>query len=283
MKLITNAIGAGIRQYKRERAATKPADAFRKRTITPLQLAAEVAAIAAEASTFSRVWVRRELDPRFRETLMLAVARLNDSKYCSWAHHEWAAIEGVSAKELGHIEQMDAAHFDRKTQVALDFVCQRVTARFGPVPKRLMQQMRSHCTADEIDQITLVARVMDAANRSSNTFDALVSRLDGKPSQSSGIVDEAIMSAAFCAVLPPLLAYFSYASKLSIESLLRRMVAYTRKMDAEHTGAEGGRKRPAQGGKQPARRRKQAAQAKDQPSPARKRSARAWFGAPANA
>ena len=282
MRLVTNAIAARISQYKRDLAAKTPANPFRKRTITPLEFVSEVAAIAAEASTFNRVWVKRELDPRFRETLMLAVARLNDSKYCSWAHHEWASIEGVSEKELAHIEQMNPAQFDRKTWLALSFVCQLVTTRFGPVPKKLMQQIRSNYTTEEIEQITLVAKVMDAANRSSNTFDALLSRLNGKPSRNSAIVDEAIMSAAFLAVLPPLLAYFSYASKRSIDSLLRRMVAYTRRMEAEYTEAQEvgkrharARKQPSRASKQPSRARKQPARAAEQATPARAQSTRA--------
>jgi alkylhydroperoxidase/carboxymuconolactone decarboxylase family protein YurZ len=266
MKLIMNAVAAGISQYKRDLAARKRANPFRKRTITPLGFVSEVVSIAAEASTFNRVWVKREMNPSFRETLMLAVARRNDSIYCSWAHHEWAAIEGVSEKELAHIEQMDPAHFDRKTWLALSFVRELVTARFGPVPGKLMQQMRSNYTAEEVEQIMLVAKVMDAANRISNTFDALLSRLDGNASRTSGIVDEAIVSAALVAVLPPLLAYFSYASKRSIDELLCRMSAYTHKMDAEHAEAEGGSKRPARARKQPA-------QARNQPARVRKQAA----------
>ena len=90
-----------------------------------------MASIAAEAPTFNKVWVKRELDPRFRETLMLAVARLNDSKYCSWAHHEWAGIEGVTDEELAHIEQMDPANFDGRTWLALS-----VRVRAGDRPLR---------------------------------------------------------------------------------------------------------------------------------------------------
>jgi AhpD family alkylhydroperoxidase len=269
MKLIRNAVVAGIAQYKRDLATARtPVNPFRGRTITPLGFVGELAAIAAQRSTFSKVWVKRELDPRFRETLMLAIARLNESRYCSWAHHEWASIEGVSERQLAHIEQMDPAHFDRRTWVALTFVCELVSARFEPVSKKTMQQMRAHYTAAEIDEITLVAKVMDAANRSSNTFDALLARLDGRASTSSGIVDEAIMAAAFCAVLPPLLAYFSYASKRPVDELLRRMIAYTGKMEAEQSPAAPGGEAPV-----PARRRR--APAAGKPAGAGKPTSRA--------
>jgi AhpD family alkylhydroperoxidase len=216
-----------------KRKSAGPLGAFRKRTTTPLEFLGSVAQIATEALTFYKVWVRHELDPGFRETLMLAVARLNDSRYCSWAHHEWAIIEGVSEEDLAHIERMDPAHLDRKTWLAISFVRELVAADFGPVSKELMKRMRARYTAREIEEITLVAKVMDALNLGSNTFDAFLSRLSGKPSQNGQIVDEAIMSAVICCALPPLLTFFSRSSKLSIDDLARRMVDYTTKMDAE--------------------------------------------------
>lgn len=270
MKLIAEAVSTVISQYKRGRATgERRANSFgyfRKRTITPLEFVSEMASIAAEASTFHKVWIKRELDPRFRETLMLAVARFNESKYCSWAHHEWANIEGVNEKELTHVEHMDPAQFDRKTWLAISFACELITARFGPVSKKLMRKMRAHYTAEEIEEITLVAKVMDALNRSSNTFDALVSRLGGKPSRDDRIVDEVIMSAVFCCAVPLLLAFFSRSSNRSIGELVRRMSDYTEKMDAECMDAERRRKRPAQARKRPAQARGQAAKVRMQPA-----------------
>jgi alkylhydroperoxidase family enzyme len=218
-------------------AKRKPASlsgAFRKRTTTPLGFIRSVASIATQAPTLYKVWFKRELDPCFRETLMVAVARFNDSKYCSWAHLEWAIIEGAPAEGLASVERMDSAHLDRKTWLAISFVRELVAADFGPVSKQLMKRIRASYTAEEIEEMTLVARVMDALNLGSNTFEAFLSRLGGKPSQNGQVVDEAIMSAVFCCALPPLLTFFSRSSKLSIEELVNRMVDYTAKMDVEY-------------------------------------------------
>jgi AhpD family alkylhydroperoxidase len=221
------------RGHAAKRKPASPLGAFRKRTTTPLGFLGSVARIATEAPTFYKVWVRHELDPGFRETLMLAVARFNDSRYCSWAHHEWATIEGVPEEKLAHVERMDSAHLDRRTSLAISFVRELVAVDFAPVSKELLKRMRTRYTAREIEEITLVAKVMDALNRGSNTFDAFLSRLSGKPSPNGQIIDEAIMSAVICCALPPLLTFFSRSSKLSIDDLARRMVDYTTKMDAE--------------------------------------------------
>ena len=240
---------------------------FRKRTITPLEFVGAVTSIATEAPTLQKIWVDREMDPGFREKLMLAVARHNDAKYCSWAHHEWAVIEGVSEKELAHIEQLDRTHFDRKTWLAITFVRELIATNFGRVSRARLQQMRARYSAEEIRQITLVARVMDALNLSSNTFDAFLSRLSGKPSPTGRIIDEAIMSAIVCCAFPPLLAFFSRSSKRSIDEVVRRMIDYTGKMDAQSASAEQGRKPSAPPRKRREQVRKPAARARREHGP----------------
>lgn len=257
MNRITKAKVAGSAPKKTATTATKKASVrqikhFHKSTITPLGFVGDVISIVTEGSTFNKVWVKRELDPRFRETLMLAVARMNDSKYCSWAHHEWAAIEGVSEEELANIERLELSHFDARTQLALSFVRELVALRFAPASESLMQKMRAAFSAEEIEEITLVAKVMDFANRSSNTFDALVSRINGKPSRTGRLLDEAVMSAAFFCALPPLMTFFSRASNSPVTEVLGRMRDYTKKMDVEYMttkspqpAAPTKRKRPA--------------------------------------
>ena len=213
--------------------SAKHSEGFRKRTITPLQFVGAVTSIATEAPSLRKIWVDREMDPGLREKLMVAVARYNEAKYCSWAHHEWAVIEGVSAKELAHIEQMDCTHVDPKTSLAITFVRELIATNFGRVSKARMQRMRARYSEEEIRQITLVAKVMDALNLSSNTFDAFLSRISGKPSRTGRIIDEAIMAAIVCCAFPPFFAFFSRGSNSSIGAVVRRMIEYTTKMDAQ--------------------------------------------------
>ena len=190
---------------------------------------------------------------------MLAVARFNDSKYCSWAHHEWAGIEGVSEKELAHIEQMDPAQFDRKTWLALTFACELVTARFGPVPKKLMRQMRPTTPPRKSRRSRSWPRSW-MPRTAAPTPSTPCSRGWTANLPESGIVDEAIMSAAFCAVLPPLLAYFSYASKRSIDEWCAACRLHPEdgcRVHGSRTGAQAARassQAAARKRKQPARR-----------------------------
>jgi AhpD family alkylhydroperoxidase len=234
-----SAPGRAAKEQGKTRAKARKAAArgFTKPTITPAGFLQDVAAIAAERSTFSKVWVKRELDPAFRETLMVAIARMNDAKYCSWAHHEWALIEGVSEQRLAYVEQGNTSRFDARTKVALAFVQELVAKRFGKVSAATNRAMDAHFSSEEIEEIALVARVMDVLNRSSNTFDALISRLGGKPAAGADPLDEVVMSTAFLAAVPPLLTYFSRASETPVVDVVGRLVDYTRKMEAEYQTA----------------------------------------------
>jgi hypothetical protein len=185
-------------------------------------------------ATLYRVWAKRELDPGFREELMRVVSKLNDCRYCSWAHHDWAGIDGIPEDELAHLEQMDPAHFDRTKWPAISFVRELVEARFGAVSEELMHKMQTIYTAREIKDIEFVAKVMDASNLGANTFDALRSRLRGAAAEGSRILDEVLLTAALCCVVPPMLVVLSVSSKRSPREMMRRMMDYTRHMETKH-------------------------------------------------
>lgn len=236
MSPIRKALQAGATLGKRKAPKDKPAgafSAFRKRTITAREFASAMGSIAANTPTMYKIWVKHDLDPGFREELMLAVAKLNGCKYCSWAHHEWATIDGVPEEELAQIEQMDPASFDRKKWLAISYVRELVAERFGPLPADLEKKMRQHYSAEEIAEITLVAKVMDAANLGANTFEAMRWRLRGTPVKGSRLFDEIMLSAAFFCIVPPVVVFLARSSKRSVRELTASLLDYTRKADAE--------------------------------------------------
>lgn len=201
---------------------------FRKRTMTALEFVASAVSLVPDLGTFYRIWVRHDLDPGFREELMLAVARLNECRYCSWAHLEWAGIAGVADDELAGLEQMDPAHFDRRKWIAICFVRELVAARFGRVPPDLMQEMQANYADREIREIMFVAKAMDLANRGANTWDSMRARWRGQPAADSRIVDEAVLSAAFLLVAPLVVLFLARATKRPFFAMARSLIDYTK-------------------------------------------------------
>jgi AhpD family alkylhydroperoxidase len=201
---------------------------YRKRTITAREFVTSLFSLAGEAPTIYQIWGKHELDPGFREELMFAVAKLNDCRYCSWGHHEWAHLAGVPEEELAQIEQMDPEAFDRRKWVALSYVRAFVSAKFGSVPRELRKEMRENYSAHEIKEIELVVRIMDVGNRGANTWDAMLSRLKGNPAADSNILDEAVLSTAFLAIAPVAIAYLAHASKRSYREMAGSLIDYVK-------------------------------------------------------
>ena len=217
---------AGKRRKAAKGKSTSGFGGYRKRTITARELIGSLFSLAGEAPTIYEIWGKHELDPGFREELMLAVAKLNDCRYCSWGHHEWAHIAGIPEEELAHIENMDLEGFDRRKWVALSYVRAFVSGKFGSVPRELRREMRENYTAHEIKEIELVVRIMDVGNRSANTWDAMLSRLKGNPAADSHILDEAVLSAAFLTVAPIAIGYLAHASNRSYLEMARSLIDY---------------------------------------------------------
>ena len=161
-----------------------------------------MASLVPELGTMYRVWLKQEVDPGFREELMLAVSRLNGCRFCSWGHHEWAQISGVPDEELARLEQLDPTGFNRRKWIAISYVRALVKEDFERVQPELRRAMQHKYSPAEIRQIELIAKVMDLGNRSSNTFDAMLSRLKGVPATDSRIIDEVILSGAFLTIAP---------------------------------------------------------------------------------
>ena len=210
---------------------------FRKRTISARDFIGSLWSLVGDAPTIYKIWGKHELDPGFREELMLAVAKLNDCRYCSWGHQEWANMAGVPNEELARIEQVDSEGFDRRKWVAFSYVRAYVSGKPDSVPGELRQEMRDNYTAYEIKEIELVARIMDIGNRGANTWDAMLSRLKGKPAADSHILDEAVLSIAFLTTAPVVVAYLAYASKRSYRDMARSLIDYVKHAE-ERSGEE---------------------------------------------
>ena|GEM_PF-1942180 len=204
-----------------------------KRTIGTFGFFSEMLSFVAQLPTIYKIWQKHEIEAGFREELMLAVSTLNDCKYCSWGHHEWAHAAGISDEELDHIEHGDPDGIERAKWVAISYVVNFVSSEYKDVPDELAQEMQSNYTANEIKEIELVARIMDIANRGANTWDAMLSRLHGKPAHDSHVLDEFVLSGVFWIIAPVSLLVLSQQSDRSFVELMRGLLDYVNQADDE--------------------------------------------------
>jgi AhpD family alkylhydroperoxidase len=210
-----------------------------KRTIGTFSFFGEMLSFAYQLPTIYKIWQKHEIEAGFREELMLAVSKLNDCKYCAWGHHEWAHAAGIAEDELDHIEHGDSEGIDRAKWVAISYVVSLVSSEFKHVPDDLTQEMQANYTENEIKEIILVARIMDIANRGANTWDAMLSRLHGKPAHDSHVLDEFVLSGVFWIVAPVSLLILSQQSERSFAELMGNLLDYVKQAEDEAAAGEG--------------------------------------------
>jgi AhpD family alkylhydroperoxidase len=205
----------------------------RKRTIGTFGFLGEVLSLACDLPTIYKIWQKHEIEAGFREELMLAVSKLNDCKYCAWGHHEWAHVAGISEDELDRIEHGDPEGINRVKWVAITYVIALVSSEYKQVPPELQQEMQANFSKNEIREIALVAKIMDVGNRAANTWDALLSRLNGKPAHDSHLLDEFVLSGVFWVVAPVALLILSQQSEQSFFRLMQNLLDYVVQADEE--------------------------------------------------
>jgi alkylhydroperoxidase family enzyme len=180
----------------------------KKRTTNAVDFIGEAARKFAEAPSIQAIYDGR-LEEDFREVLMVAVAFQNQATYCNWIHRTWASQAGVPDEELAKVEKPHLDGLDPKVSTAVIYVRALVSSDWKDAPSELRQQMQEYFTWREIKDIELIARAMDLSNRAGNTWDAMLSRLQGKPVDDSDLLSEIVFSSVFLAVLPDRLSKVS--------------------------------------------------------------------------
>ncbi|MFZ1174950.1 MAG: carboxymuconolactone decarboxylase family protein, partial [Mycobacterium sp.] len=186
------------------------------------ELTAAVRRLAPLVHHAGMVWVLRQIDPAFREEIMLTVAQTNSCRYCSYVHQEWAIRAGVPDEEIAQLEGANPATFDRAKWSALAYARALAEADFGQVPEEISQEVAKYYTRGGRRNIEAVALVMSIANRSTNTVEAFRSRLRGVPASGSLPAEIAITS-ALVASSPVLIPGLSIVLRKSPNRLLREL------------------------------------------------------------
>ncbi len=196
---------------------------FRKRTYTLGQIARDASRVTPLLPEALNIWFGGKMDPKFREEIMVAVARANDCRYCNYMHTQWALYEGVPPEELARLSGIDPEHFEHgrfteKTWLALVYA-RAVSA--GKPAQELVKKAQTVFSRAELRQIETVARVMTIANLTGNTWDALLSRLQGNPAKEGNLTDELAVSGLFWLAAPTAAVYLVAISGKAPLRLLR--------------------------------------------------------------
>lgn len=204
---------------------------FRKRTYRVGRFVNDVGDLIPELVDVGRIWLGGRIDPAFREEIMVAVARINHCRYCSFAHHEWALHAGLPAEELARVEGMDPGDFDPARWVAVQYARAYTLGETATLSPDLTAKLREHNSDEQIADIERVVKVMTVMNLSGNTVDALLSRLRGEPAEDSGLLDELFITALFMGVAPFVAIMLAVWRRQSPPALLRDFQEFSRELE----------------------------------------------------
>ena len=135
------------------------------------------------------------MDPALREAVMVAVARVNACRFCSYVHHTHALRVGLSAEDLERITAGSAALGDPRLAAATAYAEARAEEGFGPLSGALRDRLVEVFGAREADDVELAARAMYQANMVMNALEALLARARGQLPAGSRLVDDLALAA----------------------------------------------------------------------------------------
>jgi AhpD family alkylhydroperoxidase len=190
------------------------------------------AALLRRTRDIGAIWFGGRLDPAFREELMVSVAAANSCRQCSYAHREWALIEGLPPDELAALESMDPESFDERTWAAVAWVHALAASDFMDVPEAIDANFRAQFSPREQADIELVARTMTWANQISNTVDAAVDRAKGSPAPGSDVLSELEAVVLYGLAVPPLIIWMSIKEGRRPMQFVRSMSKFFHEFDA---------------------------------------------------
>jgi AhpD family alkylhydroperoxidase len=216
-----------------------PAASGRHKPVIRSRKRGSTAALLRRASGIKAIWFDHRLDPAFREELMVSVAAANSCRQCSYAHREWALIEGLPPDELAALEGRDYESLDERTWAAVAWVHALAASDFTDVPEAIDANFRARFSPQEQADIEVVARTMTWMNQISNTVDAAWGRVNGNPVPGSGVLTELEAVVLYGLAVPPLIVWMSVKEGRRPMQFVRSMAQFFREFDARVTEPAG--------------------------------------------
>ena len=129
------------------------------------------------------------INQAFAEKLMLVVSRVNGCRYCCYGHSRAALAAGVSETELQNLLALELEVFPTYEVTALTFAQHFAETNSQP-DQSAWQRVVLYYGEETAHDILAYLRMITFGSLLGNTFDALLSRIAGKPAAGSSLWNE---------------------------------------------------------------------------------------------
>jgi AhpD family alkylhydroperoxidase len=162
---------------------------FSKRIYTPRSLIEDFLDILDHFPEFRSAVRSQRISRAFTEKIMLAVTAVNGCRYCSHGHARMALASGVSPEEVDLLLSGEVGHVSPDQAPALFFAQHYAESEGHPDPAMVKTLVETYGQERARDILAHI-RMITLGNLSGNTFDALLSRLRGRPAEDSSLGSE---------------------------------------------------------------------------------------------
>lgn len=152
-------------------------DKLRRRVYSGIRpLLHDVRSILARRGLILSAMRDKQIDPAFRERLMLVVTGVNGCRYCSYVHARAALEAGISPEQ---IEALEAAQFSGSPIEELPALlyAQHWAEADGHPTQEACQRIRRQYGDEHVERIETVLLMIRVGNLVGNTFDHLLHRI----------------------------------------------------------------------------------------------------------
>ncbi|MDY6875120.1 MAG: carboxymuconolactone decarboxylase family protein [Chloroflexota bacterium] len=168
---------------------SQPKGHFSKRIYTPHSLLQDFRDILAHSREFRSAVRGKRISRAFGEKIMLAVTAVNGCRYCSYGHAKTALASGASQEEVDLLLSGEVGHVPPEEAPALFFAQHYAESGDDPDPEMIQKLVETY-GQEKAQDILAHIRMITLGNLSGNTFDALLSRMRGRPAEGSSLGNE---------------------------------------------------------------------------------------------
>jgi AhpD family alkylhydroperoxidase len=163
---------------------------FDKKIFTSKIFFKDIGFISKQLPRITRVLRKKEISKAFIEKIMTVVTAINGCTYCTWFHAKQAASSGISEEEVKNMLnlqfQADASDFEVPALLYAQHYAEANRKPDGEMTAKLFDFYGEKTT----ENIILFIRVIYFGNLIGNTWDAVVSRLNGNHAEKSSLLFE---------------------------------------------------------------------------------------------
>ncbi len=182
-----------------------PAPSFHKRIYNVDSFTRAVDDLVEHRDDVRAAMLGRRVDRPFMRRIMLAVTRVNGCRYCSYWHSRQALRGEMSEEEVRGLLDGDLGSVPAEQLPAILFAQHYAETAGHPEPESWRRLVETYGVEAANDVLTYI-RMITLGNLLGNTFDALLSRLRGRPAPESSLGQELGVLLGSLVIVPARLA-----------------------------------------------------------------------------